>query len=428
MFSKKTVKDINLENKTVLLRADYNVPIKNGEITDDYRIRQSLLTVDYILSHAKNLVIISHLGRPKGQVNKEMSLKPIAAKLAKLTGRRVHFLDDCIGEKATQAKANLPRHEILLLENLRFHPEEESDNEDFARQLSENCQVFVEDGFAVVHRKHASTYAITKLLPSVAGLLLAKEVDNITSVMHDPKRPLAAIIGGAKISDKIELIETFMRHSDFMAVGGALANTFLAAKSIPVGRSLIDLKEIKLAREIMARSEIESKKRKFTLAIPFDVVVSQDMEGRHSTRIVDFSANNYADIVSYPHKPSEKDMRILDHEMILDIGPFSAAFIAGAIQLSSTVVWNGTMGVTETKGLRGLIGPYTHGTQTVIEAIVGDLGTRPYSLVGGGDTVGYIESRGLVDSFDHVSTGGGASLELMSGHKLPGVEALEDKR
>lgn len=427
MFTKQTIRDIDLQGKTVLLRTDYNIPIKDGKIADDYRIKQSVSTIEYLLKHAKKIIICSHLGRPKGKVDLSYSLKPVASHLSKILDKKVEFTDDCIGEKTRQSVENLKDGHILLLENLRFHPEEEADEDNFAKELANLADIFVQDGFGVVHRKHASTYAITKHLPSVSGLLLEKEVDTITKVMEKPERPLVAIIAGAKIADKIELLEVFIKIADFVAIGGALADTFIAAKGIKIGKSLIDKDELGLAKDIMAKADKESKKRPFVFAVPHDVVVSEKIDRTFRTRIVDFSSNSFVDIINYPHRVPEKDIKLKTNEMILDIGPFSASFIAGAIQLSKTVVWNGTMGVTETKGLQGPIGPYAHGTQTIIEAVVGDLGNKPFSLVGGGDTVGYIEQRQLTDSFNHVSTGGGASLELMSGHKLPGIEALNNK-
>jgi phosphoglycerate kinase len=279
-----------------------------------------------------------------------------------------------------------------------------------------------------VHRAHASTDAITKFLPSVAGLLLEKEVDTITNVMEKPERPLVAIIGGAKIADKIDLLHRFIEIADFVAVGGAMANTFLVAEGIDVAQSLYDKVDLPVARDIMRKARTEAKKRRFIFAIPHDGVVAHKMDKTAPTRIVDWSAHVIADIETYPHRPPARASHILWQEMILDIGPFSGSFIAGGVQLANTVVWNGTMGVTETPGLQGPVGPYAHGTELVIEALLGQFGHKPFTVVGGGDTVGYLENRGLVNSFGHVSTGGGASLELMAGRKLPGVEALEDKK
>jgi 3-phosphoglycerate kinase len=427
MFTKQTVKDIDLKGKTVLLRADYNVPLVDGKITDDYRIKQSIPTVKYLLEQGVKLVICSHLGRPKGKVDKAYSLAPVAKRLSKLGGFEVDFADDCIGKEVNKAVIKLKPSEVLLLENLRFYPEEEANDEDFAKKLASNAEVFVQDGFGVVHRAHASTEAVTHFLPSVAGFLLENEVDTITNVMEKPKHPLMAVVGGAKISDKLEIIKRFVELSDVLAVGGALANPFLVAKGIDVGDSLYDKADVAVAKDIMKRAEKESEKRDFVLIIPHDSVVADSLDKSVATRIIDFSSNSFADIQYYPKPVPASAVRIKNNEKILDIGPFTASFIAGAAQLCSTVVWNGTMGVTEVESLQGPIGPFARGTQTVIEALVGDFGHKPFSLVGGGDTVGYLESRKIMDGFNHVSTGGGASLELMSGHKLPGVEALLDK-
>jgi 3-phosphoglycerate kinase len=427
VFTKQTIKDIDLNGKTVLLRADYNVPLDGQLITDDYRIRQSIPTIDYILSQNAKLVICSHLGRPDGKPNPKYSLAPVAKRLSDLTGRTVKFAHDCIGDSVNQLARGLHQNEIILLENLRFHKEEEANDPEFSKQLASIAEVFVQDGFGVVHRAHASTDGVTKYLPSVAGLLLEKEVDTITTVMENPDRPLMAIIGGAKVVDKIEIIQRFIQIADFVAIGGALANPFLVAKGHNVAASLYDPSELQTAKQIIMAAEEESKKRPFEFFIPLDAVAADKIEKTAETRVVDFASNSYADIEHYPKRVADDAFRLMPQEKILDIGPFSSAFIAGAIQLSKTVVWNGTMGVTETPSLEGPIGPFAHGTEIIIEALIGDLGPKPYTVVGGGDTVGYIEQRDLKDQFNHVSTGGGASLELMSGHKLPGVEALLDK-
>lgn len=428
MFTKQTIRDIDLKGKTVLLRADYNVPIENGKITDDYRIQQSLPTVRYLLEHDVKLIICSHLGRPTGPKDIACSLLPVAKRLKELLGRDVEFVLDCVGERAQKAAKSLSDGQVLMLENLRFHPEEEANDDAFAQQLASLADVFVQDGFGVVHRAHASTEAITHHLPSVAGLLLEKEVDTITTVMENPKKPLVAIIGGAKIADKIDILQKFISLADFVAVGGAMANTFLKAEGIDIGASLADKTELNVAKDIIKLARDEALKRRFIFAIPRDAVVAHKIDKRQPTRIVDFSAHVIADVENYPRRVPPRASHVLEHEMILDIGPFSGSFIAGGLQLANTVVWNGTMGVTETAGLQGPIGPYAHGTELVIEAMLGQFGHRPFSLVGGGDTVGYIESRKLTDAFDHVSTGGGASLELMAGRKLPGVEALISSR
>jgi len=427
MFVKKTIEDIDVESKTVIVRVDYNVPIVDGVIAANYRIHQSLKTIEYLMAKKAKIILISHLGRPKGSVIKKYSLHPIGLELAKLINTKVYFSHDCVGKERDEAVKKLLPSEILLCENLRFHPEEEMNDANFAKSLASLADVFVQEGFGVVHRAHASTEAITHYLPSVAGFLLRNEVDTITNVMNQPERPFMAIIGGAKIADKIDLIKKFIDLADIVAIGGAMANTFLLAKNVPVGESLVDHNELPLARDILKLVTKESAKRPFSFVIPYDVVVATKIDSLAPTRIVDWGSHVVAEIESYPKKAPIESSQVKDNEKILDIGPFSASFIAGLMQLTKTVVWNGTMGVTEVKSVNSLIGPFAHGSELIIEAMLGEFGNRPYTLIGGGDTVGYIENRGLVDQFNHVSTGGGASLELMAGRKLPGVEALEDK-
>ncbi|HEX4774385.1 MAG TPA: phosphoglycerate kinase [Candidatus Saccharimonadales bacterium] len=432
-FNKKTVKDFNFDGKRALLRADYNVPVIKGKIADDFRIKQSIDTIKYILGHpGASLVIISHLGRPKSADDKDCSLKPVAEHLGKLLDRKVQFATDCIGEAAKSAADQLGEHQILVLENVRFHPEEEKNDESFAKAIVEasGAEVFVQDGFGVVHRAHASTEAITRLLPSVAGLLLANEVETITKVIEEPARPLVSIVGGAKISDKIEVLNKLIDLSDCVAVVGAMANDFLLAEGVKIGKSLAEPKLLDTTRGILERAKNEEKHRNFSFLTPVDVVVSTKADGRAPTRVVDVFGNNLADIEAYPKLPKPAAYSVEPDEIILDIGPASAAQIAGAIRLANTVIWNGTCGVTETKGIAGAADPFAHGTHTIVEAMIGDTNkhaNRPFTLVGGGDTVSYVEEQGLTEDFGFVSTGGGASLELISGHKLPGVEALENK-
>ena len=428
MFTKKTVRDIDVRGKRVLLRADYNVPLdERGNITDDYRVKMSLPTIKYLLDQDAKLIICSHLGRPSGPNDTKNSLFPVAKRLKELLDRDVEFVPDCVGERPQKVAAGLQPRQVALLENLRFHPEEEKDDDGFAKQLASLAEVFVQDGFGVVHRAHASTDAITHHLPSVAGLLLEKEVDTITNVMENPARPLMSVIGGAKIADKIEILNKFIDIADFVAVGGAMANTFLLAEGITIGASMADKADLPVAKEILEKARAKAKNRRFVFYLPQDGVVASKLDKAVPTRIVDWSAHAIADIENYPKRPPHQASYVREHEMILDIGPFSASFIAGALQLSETVVWNGTVGVAEAPGLQGPVGPYAHGTDLLMEAITGQFGHRPFSLVGGGDTSAYIEERKLVGAFNHVSTGGGASLELMAGRKLPGVEALMNK-
>lgn len=427
MFTKKTITDMHLKGKRVLLRADYNVPLQDGQVVDDYRIKQSIPTVQYLLDHGASVIICSHLGRPTGPNNTELSLAPVAHRLSELLKKPVEFMQDCVGDDVTKAAHALKPGQVMLLENLRFHPEEEANDPEFGKQLASLADIFVQDGFGVVHRAHASTEAVTHYLPSVAGLLLQKEVDTITTIMHKPERPLAAIIGGAKIADKIDILHKFIELADFVAIGGAMANTFLLASGVDVADSLVDKNELSVARDIMRRAEAEARERDFVFAIPRDGVVAHKIDTLAPTRLVDWGAHVIADIEHYPKRVPATASQVHAHERILDIGPFSGAFIAGSLQLANTVVWNGTMGVTEQAGTQGPVGPYAHGTQLVVDAMLGQFGHRPFSLVGGGDTVGYVQSHKLIDAFDHVSTGGGASLELMAGRILPGVAALQDK-
>ena len=425
MFNKKTIKDIDLKGKTVLLRADYNVPIENGVIADDYRIEKSLPTINYLLKQNCKVVIISHLGRPKGPDDKSLSLASVSRKLNKIVDAKVSFINDCIGSKVQKKIKSLKKKEILVLENLRFYKEEKTNDDEFAQRLAENIDVFVQDGFGVVHRSHASTDAITKHLKSVAGLLLENEVKTITSAIKNPDRPLLALVGGSKISDKIHMLNKFIDIADVVAVGGAMANTFLVATGHDVGHSKVDKEEIHYAEEVLDKAKQKAKNGKFVFYLPQDGVVAKEAKKGQKTRIVDWGTHAIAEIESYPKLPAREASLVQEDEMILDIGPFSGAFIAGIMQLSGTVIWNGAMGVTEVDSDHHKIGPFSHGTELVVEGMIGQFGHNPKTIVGGGDTVGYIEEKGLIKLFDHVSTGGGASMELMSGKALPGVEALE---
>ncbi len=427
-FTKKTIKDIKLSGKTVLLRADYNVPLsKDGKITDDYRIKQSLPTIEYLIDKKCKVVICAHLGRPDGRRDLKYSLQPVAKRLEKLLGKKVYFTPVTVGDVAKKAVDKLKDGQVLLLENLRFNPEEEANDKKFAKELASLADVFVEDGFGIVHRAHASTEGVTKYLPSVAGLLLEKEVTTINGIIDNPRHPLMAIVGGAKISDKIEILKKFIKLADVLVIGGAMANTFMKAKGIDIARSLSDADDVPMAKEIIRLAELESKKRKFIFYLPQDSVVASRVDKLAKTRIVDWDAHLIATLENYPKRPPRSAFQLNKDDIILDIGPFSGAFIAGCMQLVNTVVWNGTMGVTETPSVDGPVGPFAHGTELIIEALVGEFGHRPYSFIGGGDTAGYIEERGMVEYFNHVSTGGGASLDLLAGKKLPGVEALKDK-
>ncbi|MEK7626197.1 MAG: phosphoglycerate kinase [Patescibacteria group bacterium] len=426
-FNKKTIEDVDVKNKLVLLRADYNVPIENGHITSDLRIKQSLPTVKYLMEHGAKLVICSHLGRPKGP-EKASSLRPVADRLSKLLDKKIAFTESTVGDDVGKLKKDLKPGEALMIENVRFYSGETDNNAQFAKNLAEGIDVFVQDGFGVVHRAHASTEAVPKLIKHrVAGFLLEKEVTKINLAMKNPQKPLVALIGGAKVSDKIELIDKFIEIADVVLIGGAMGNTFLKANGYDVGKSLYEPDMIGEAKRIMDKAHARVDSGDFLFYLPQDAVVSAKMDSRTTTRIVDWSAHAIANIESYPRKPAMITNMLRENEAIYDIGPFSGAFMAGVIQMASTVVWNGTMGVIEVNALHSPIGPFSHGTDLVVQAMTGQFGKKPKVVVGGGDTAGYVENRGISDLFDHVSTGGGACMDLMVGKKLPGVEVLDNK-
>lgn len=424
-FTKKTVTDISVTDKTVLVRVDYNVPLdEKGRITDDYRIKKSLPTIKYLREQGARIVLCTHLGRPDGEPVAKYSLKPCAERLSELLNISVQFATDCVGEDVASQVGALKPKQVLLLENLRFHVGEKENDPAFGAQLAQLADIFVQDGFGIVHRAHASTVAVTKHIPSVAGLLVAEEVRTITGVMEQPNRPLMAIIGGRKISDKITILSRFIEIADFVAVGGAMANTFLLASGVDIGKSVAESSEVPLAKKIIARAQKKAAAQQFIFYIPQDGVVATRLHKTAETRIVDWEAHVIASIQHYPKRPPRRTGMVLKDEMILDVGPFSSAFIAGGMQMVQTVIWNGAMGVTETDGLQGPVGPFAHGTELIVDAMLGEFGHKPYSVLGGGDTVGYVEERQLTGLFGHVSTGGGASIQLMSGEPLPGVEAL----
>lgn len=412
----------------MLVRVDYNVPLDdNGNITDDYRIEKSIPTIEYLLSQNCSVILCSHLGRPEGKRDLKYSLKACAERLSTLLSKPVDFTDDCVGENTKNKVVGLQSGGILMLENIRFNPGEESNDETFARELASYADVFVQDAFGVVHHGAVSVSEIPKYIPGVAGLLVETEVDTISSVMENPKRPLMAVIGGSKIEDKIGILNRLVDVADFVAVGGAMANTFLLAEGISIGKSKADHDEVPLAREILAKAKEKSKKEHFVFYLPQDGVVSKTVDTYSTTRIVDWDAHVIAAIEDYPKRPRPESGLVAEDEMILDVGPFSGAFIAGGIQLANTVIWNGALGVTEVNSTQGPTGPFAHGTETLVEAMIGQFGHKPFTLLGGGDTVGYVEEKKLSEHFNHVSTGGGASMALMSGETLPGVEALQDK-
>jgi phosphoglycerate kinase len=432
MFTKKTVHDIDVRGKKVIMHGEFDAPLNDDgtKVTSDFRVASAIPTIKYLQEQECKIILISKLGRPDGKVDPKQSLKPVAACLSKLLGQDVSFVSDCVGQEVKKAADALQPGGLLMLENLRFHAEEEANSEDFARQIvaDTGAEIFVQDCFALAHRKEAGTDAITRCLPSVAGLHLAHEADTITEVMHNPKRPLAAIVGGAKIADKIDVLNKFIELADFVAIGGAMGNTFLAAKGLKIGKSKYDKDELELARKILAQAEEKARNGGFVFYLPHDGVVANAVDKKAKTRLVDWDAALISEVQNYPKSPPREAHTVAADEMILDMGPFSAAFVAGGVQLAGTVIWNGTLGITEVPALHGgPVGPFARATELLIEALTGDFGGKPFTLVGGGDTVGYIEERKLTAAFNHVSTGGGASLALMAGRKLPAVEALQDR-
>jgi phosphoglycerate kinase len=404
-FFKLTIRDVPLEHQTVLVRADYNVPLsKDGKIGDDLRIRASLPTLQYLHDRGCKIVIMSHLGRPEGK-DAAFSLEPVAARLSELLGHSVTFVEDCIGDKVVQAVKKAPPHSVILLENLRFYKEEEADDDTFAKKIatSTGARYFVQDGFGVVHRAHASTHAITLHVPSVAGLLLEREYQVITDAMEKPKRPLVAVLGGAKISDKIPVIERFVEIADKIIIGGAMANTFLNYKGFKMGASVLEKDEHEVLDRIYhAAHKKRDESIEDFIVLPSDVAVAKEISPDSKRRSVPLS-------------------RIGDDDMALDVGDESIERVIAEITGAKTVIWNGTLGYAE-------LPEFAHGSARLAL----ELATHPEttSIIGGGDTADFIlkwDSRNG-ESFTHVSTGGGASLELMSGEKLPGIECLLDAR
>jgi phosphoglycerate kinase len=395
---KLSIRDLDLSGKRVFIRVDFNVPIENGSVSDDTRIRASLPTIRYALEKGATAILASHLGRPKGQVNPKYSLKPLVATVSALLGRPVVFAEDCIGDgaKAAVDAAHAARGGVVLLENLRFHPEEEKNDPEFAKQLAALAELYVNDAFGAAHRAHASVDAITRLVPrATAGLLMEKELEYLGRVLTSPDRPLVAILGGAKVSDKLEVIENFLGRVDRLIIGGAMAYTFLKARGAPVGRSLVEDDKLDVARDIEAKASA----RGLQFGLPVDHVVADKLEAGVASEILDVS-----------------DPKIGDR-MGLDIGPKTIDLYTGMIKDAKTVVWNGPMGVFE-------IPEFAKGTDAIASAVAGVTGT---TIVGGGDSIAAVNQAGVADRITHISTGGGASLEFLGGRKLPGVEALSDR-
>ena len=402
-FFKRTIKDIPIDRKTVLVRADYNVPLnKKGEISDDLRIRASLPTISYLLKHSAKVVIMSHLGRPEGR-DASQSLEPIAVRLSELLQKPVIFVEDCIGDKVVQAVKKAPNGSVILLENLRYYPEEEANDEVFAEKIAKStgARYFVQDGFGVVHRAHASTDAITHFIPSVSGLLLEREYVTIAGAMEHPKRPLVAVMGGAKVSDKITVIERLVDVADKIIIGGAMANTFLTYKGHHMGSSMVEPGQEPVLDGIYraAHKKLDTSIDEFII-LPTDVAVAAEI-GEAATR------------------KNVKLGNLNETDRALDIGDATIERAAEEVSKAKMVIWNGTLGYAE-------LPEFAHGSARLALT----LATNPEidSIIGGGDTADFVlkwDGNGG-ESFTHVSTGGGASLELMAGKKLPGVESLLD--
>jgi phosphoglycerate kinase len=392
---KRTVRDVEVAGRRVLVRVDFNVPLdEHGRVADDRRIRESLPTVRYLLEQGAAVVLMSHLGRPGGRVVEELRMAPVGERLAQLLGRPVRVLPDCVGPEVEAVVARLQPGEVALLENLRFHPGEEANDPDFAAALARLGDLYVNDAFGTAHRAHASTVGVAAHLPAVAGLLMEKEIRYLSRLLESPEHPFVAVLGGKKVSDKIGVLRNLLERVDAVLVGGGMAYTFLRSQGYRVGRSLVEEDKVELARELIERA----RARGVQLWLPEDVVVAERPSPEVPRRVV----------------PAGE---IPEGWMGLDIGPRTAERFAGVIQGARLVVWNGPMGVFELE-------PFAAGTRAVAEAVARCPGT---TVVGGGDTAAAVERFGLLERFDHVSTGGGASLEFLEGRELPGIRVLQDR-
>jgi phosphoglycerate kinase len=391
MFNKKTIEDIDVSGKKVLVRVDFNVPIKDGEVGDDTRIQAALPTLRYLLAHQASLILCSHLGRPKGEVDPEFSLKPVADHLSKLLDRPVTFVEDCIGPVAEQAASQLKPGDVLLLENTRFHTGEKKNDQEMAKQLASLADVYVNDAFGTAHRAHASTEGVARYLPAVAGFLMEKEIVYLGQAIANPSKPFVAILGGAKISDKIGVIQNLLDRANQVLIGGGMANTFFKAQGYPVGDSLVEDDALETARELL---DLANNR----LHLPVDVVIGDKFEADAAQMIMSMGP-------------------IPDGWRILDIGPETIKHFGRPISEARTVVWNGPMGVFE-------FPEFAKGTIGIAELIAQSNAT---SIIGGGDSVAAIKQAGLADKITHISTGGGASLEMLEGKVLPGMAALSDR-
>lgn len=396
-MAKLTLNDVEVKGKKVLMRVDFNVPIENGKITDDNRMVQALPSINHVVKNGGLLILTSHLGRPSGEYDAEFSLKPAADHLATLVDTNVHFAEDCIGEKANSAIEKAELGDIVVLENVRFHPEEKQNDEEFSKKLAAHGDLFVNDAFGSSHRAHASVAGVTRYLqPAVSGFLLEKEIKYLEESINEPDRPFVAILGGAKVSDKIGVIENLLSKVDTIIVGGGMTYTFYKAKGWPVGNSLVEEDKVALAKELLEKAEKAGVK----FMLPMDSVIAKEFKNDAEYKVVD-------------------EHGIEDGWMALDIGPESSLSFSNQIKAAKTVVWNGPMGVFEMEN-------FADGTFAVAEALAEATKFGATTIIGGGDSAAAIKASGLMEQVSHVSTGGGASLEYLEGKELPGVAALTD--
>jgi phosphoglycerate kinase len=397
-MNKLSIRDLQMSGKRVFIRVDFNVPMDGAKIEDDTRIRETLPTLRLAIDRGARLVLASHLGRPKGKSDLKYSLAPVAARLSELLGQQVAFAADCVGADAEAKSKALRDGEVLLLENVRFHPQEEANDPEFSRQLAQLCdQLFVCDAFGSSHRAHASVVGITKFVrQAAAGLLMEKELAYLGKAVSNPDRPFVALLGGAKVSDKIEVVRNLMKLADAMLIGGAMAYTFLKSQGLPVGKSLVENDKLDLARGLLE----EARRRQFRFVLPVDHVLAESPDSA-STRVTDVT-----------HTP--------ENLMGLDIGPKTIAQFDQEIAAARTIVWNGPVGMFERPA-------FAQGTLAIARAVAAASAAGATSIVGGGDSVAAVERSGVASKISHISTGGGASLEFLAGKKLPGVEALTNK-
>nr|WP_315060272.1 phosphoglycerate kinase [uncultured Lysinibacillus sp.] len=394
MLNKKTMKDIDVKGQRVFVRVDFNVPMADGAITDETRIRAAIPTIEYLVEQGAKVILASHLGRPKGEVKEDMRLTAVGIRLAELMGKPVTKLDESIGQAVEEAVANMQDGDILLLENVRFHAGEEKNDPTLAQQFAQLADIYVNDAFGAAHRAHASTEGIAKHIPAVSGFLMQKELDVLGKALSNPEHPFTAIIGGAKVKDKIGVIESLLEKVDHLIIGGGLSFTFIKAQGHDIGKSLLEEDKIELAKSFIEKA----KAKGVQLHMPVDAVVANEFSQDAETQIVDVDA-------------------IPADWMGLDIGPKTAANYAEVIKNSKLIIWNGPMGVFE-------MDKFAYGTKTVADAMATTAG---YTVIGGGDSAAAVEKFEVADKMDHISTGGGASLELMEGKELPGIVALNDK-